>query len=168
MAQTNDDPISQLDEVLDEHEEEEVSYIGKTFLYRCVDCGVEKYVKGDELDDVICEECGGDMQIADEGIYDEAQAIDEELAGKTETEVLQDETEEIHDLPISDENTGNVSDLSETEEVLEDIDLELDLEEDEADAELIPEDDKLELDDDDEDLSEFEELIPDFDDDDTF
>lgn len=165
MAQTNDDPIEDLDEALDEHDEETVSYIGKTFLYRCVDCGIEKYVKGDELDDVVCEECGGEMQIADEGIYDEAQSIDEELAGKTGIEELQDETEEIHDLPITDESTGNLTDLSETDEVLEDIDLEIEIDDDEEDVELVSEDDELELDDDDEDLSAFEEFIPDLDDD---
>lgn len=165
--QNNDDLINELDEVLDE-DDEVASYIGKTFLYKCTDCGIEKYVKGDELDDVICEECGGEMHIAEEGVFDKQQTANEGAEGKTDLELTQDQTEEELDLHITDEDTGNISDLSETDEVLEsiDVDVDVDLElVDEDEVEIISEDDEIDLEDEDDELSSYDDFVLDFDED---
>lgn len=159
MSQTKD-PIEELDEILDEDEELEGSYIGKTFLYRCIDCGVEKYVKGGELDDVTCDECGGDTQIVEEGIYDKQQDIHEKSSGKTELEELQDEVGENADLKKTDDVVGNITDVSEEDEILDSVELELEDDEDIESGYASEEELLLEVSEE-ETLESFRDLIPD-------
>lgn len=108
MADLN---VDDLEEILDDDDD----YVGTQIVYRCLDCGLEVVVKEDEEAPDTCE-CGGDLQIVGEEIYDEAQDLDEEDSGLAETEILQDEVGDTDISEETDENTGVVFDQSEEDE----------------------------------------------------
>ena len=119
-----DNLIEELDNLLDEEEEGVDEYIGVSTVYRCVSCGNEQVIKNHDEVDVVCDECGGNMQKIDEGIYDAQQKADEEDSGLTEASIVQDKTNDTTNHDKTDDNVGNQFDADETDEIPDLDDLE--------------------------------------------
>lgn len=115
----NDDAIQKLDEVLEE-EDLKNGYIGKTVIFKCPACGSEKIVPEKDADEVVCDECQEDMHPVDESLVDEQEVAAIKELGPTEMELLTDDGEEIEiedSKGLTKEDSGNLIDPSEQDEL---------------------------------------------------
>jgi len=112
-----------VEEKLDSEElvlEEELNtddYVGTQTVYQCSECDEQIIVKEGDPVPTKCKICEADMHIADMHEYDKQEDLSVDDSGDPESRLLQDEVTDTDEaLDSSDENTGNISDVSELDE----------------------------------------------------